>query len=90
MKLLQFFAFSAVSGDWNQPSWKDVQAAFNGVGRTDLEWGHPVGVRNARKWDDCPKIDEDAIDGKQSILFMDDFKVSQDWTNSDVKERPVP
>merc|ERR1712130_534598 len=61
------FAFSAVSGDWNQPSWKDVQAAFNGVGRTDLEWGHPVGVRNARKWDDCPKIDEDAIDGLDKL-----------------------
>merc|ERR1712154_237298 len=31
--------------------------------RSDVEWGAPVGVGNSRKWDDCPLIDENSIDG---------------------------
>lgn len=63
MKLFSVLAFSAVSADWVQPAWRDVQSAMNSDGRNDLEWGAPVGVKGGRKWSDCPAIDASAIFG---------------------------
>merc|ERR1711976_962436 len=54
-------ALFAAAAAWDQPAWKDVQAALNDEGgRADFDWGHPIDD-SSKKWYHCPTINETAI-----------------------------
>merc|ERR1712003_573247 len=60
-------ALFAAAYSWDQPAWKDVQAALNDEGgRSDFDWGHPIDD-SSKKWYHCPTIDESAIANLDSI-----------------------
>ena len=43
--------------------------SMNGGARDSFDWGAPI-KGNARKWDDCPAINETAIAGQQRKHFV--------------------
>merc|ERR1712136_642508 len=60
-------ALFAAAAAWDQPAWKDVQAALNDEGgRADFDWGHPIDD-SSKKWYHCPTINETAIVNLDSI-----------------------
>merc|ERR1711893_563926 len=60
-------ALFAAAAAWDQPAWKDVQAALNDEGgRADFDWGHPIDD-SSKKWYHCPTINETAIANLDSI-----------------------
>jgi len=60
-------ALFAAAYSWDQPAWKDVQAALNDEGgRSDFDWGHPIDD-SSKKWYHCPTIDQSAIANLDSV-----------------------
>merc|ERR1712136_666134 len=81
-------ALFAAAAAWDQPAWKDVQAALNDEGgRADFDWGHPIDD-SSKKWYHCPTINETAIANLDSIkcknplahlnAFQDSFLLDTD------------
>merc|ERR1711937_649549 len=60
-------ALFAAAAAWDQPAWKDVQAALNDEGgRADFDWGHPIDD-SSKKWYHCPTINQTTIANLDSI-----------------------